>query len=234
MQKTSKRVKPASQRKIPPKESLSRSQLFWILFRTTFTLSAFTFGGGYVIVPLMRKMFVEKYRWIDEQEMLDLIAISQSAPGIIAVNASILIGYKVAGVGGALITLLGTVTPPLITLTLLSYIYGAIKDLELVKLLLYGMSIGVSAVILDAVISMGAAIFGKRQLFPVVLMFAAFAVTLLLNVHIIIILAVCALLGIGSTWIGGRKAGMAGKADQVSKDKVSGSSSIDRNSGGGV
>ena len=66
------------------------------LFTSTFYLSAFTFGGGYVIIPLMRKKFVEQFHWIEEEEMLDLTAIAQSAPGAIAVNASILIGYRLA------------------------------------------------------------------------------------------------------------------------------------------
>ena len=70
------------------------------LFLSTFQLSAFTFGGGFVIIPLMRKKFVEKLKWIDEQEMLDLTAIAQSSPGAIAVNASILVGYRVAGIPG--------------------------------------------------------------------------------------------------------------------------------------
>ena len=68
------------------------------LFTSTFTLSAFTFGGGFVIIPLMRKKFVEQLHWIDEEEMMDLTAIAQSSPGAIAVNASILVGYRVAGV----------------------------------------------------------------------------------------------------------------------------------------
>ena len=72
--------------------------LYWKIFISTFTLSAFTFGGGYVIVPLMQKKFVNQYGWIDETEMLDMVAIAQSAPGPIAVNASIIIGYRLGGV----------------------------------------------------------------------------------------------------------------------------------------
>ena len=79
------------------------------LFTSTFYLSAFTFGGGYVIIPLMRKKFVEQFHWIEETEMLDLTAIAQSAPGPIAVNASILIGYRLAGFAGAMVSTLGTV-----------------------------------------------------------------------------------------------------------------------------
>jgi chromate transporter len=171
------------------------------LFHTTFTLSAFTFGGGYVIVPLMRKMFVDKYGWIEEQEMLDLIAIAQSAPGVIAVNTSILIGYKIAGVIGALVTLFGTVLPPLILLTLLSYVYGAIKDNLIVKTLFYGMSVGVAVVILDAVVTMGKTVVGKRQVLPILIMTGAFIAAYFLNVNIVIIILTCAILGIASTFI---------------------------------
>lgn len=184
------------------KEDLSRSQLLWVLFRSTFTLSAFTFGGGYVIVPLMRRMFVDNYKWIEEKEMLDLVAIGQSAPGAIAVNTSILIGYKLAGVLGAFVTLLGTVLPPLILLTLMSYIYDAIKDNTIVKTLFYGMSIGVAVVILDAVVTMGMVIVGKRQLLPVMIMVLAFIATYFLEVSVVVIILVCATLGIATTFFG--------------------------------
>lgn len=98
------------------------------LFCSTFYLSAFTFGGGYVIIPLMRKKFVEQYHWIEEEEMLDLTAIAQSSPGAIAVNASILIGYRLAGLFGALVTVLGTVLPPLIILSVISVAYTALPE----------------------------------------------------------------------------------------------------------
>jgi len=184
------------------KEDLSRSQLLWVLFRSTFTLSAFTFGGGYVIVPLMRRMFVDNYKWIEEKEMLDLVAIGQSAPGAIAVNTSILIGYKLAGVLGAFVTLLGTVLPPLILLTLMSYIYDVIKDNTIVKTLFYGMSIGVAVVILDAVVTMGMVIVGKRQVLPVVIMVVAFIATYFLEVSVVVIIIVCATIGIATTFLG--------------------------------
>lgn len=73
---------------------------YWKLFSATFSLSAFTFGGGYIIIPLMRKKFVEQYHWIEEEEMMDLTAIAQSSPGAMAVNASILVGYRLAGIPG--------------------------------------------------------------------------------------------------------------------------------------
>lgn len=179
----------------------STGHVLWVLFRSTFKLSAFTIGGGYVIVPLMRKLFVEQYQWIDEQEMLDIIAIAQSAPGVIAVNTSILVGYKIAKVPGALVTLLGTVLPPLIILTLLSYVYDAIKDNRVIRTLFYGMSIGVSVVILDAVVSMARTIMKNGRVFPIVIMIGAFVATYAFDVNIVVILICCAAIGVAATLI---------------------------------
>lgn len=183
-------------KEVLPSHQLSRAKLFWTLFTSTLTLSAFTFGGGYVIVPLMRKRFVEQLGWIDEQEMLDLIAIAQSAPGIIAVNTSILIGYKVAGVWGAIFTLLGTALPPLILLSLLSYVYDAIKDNAVVKTLFFGMSIGVAIVILDAVVTMAKTVLSSRKMLPPIIMVLAFLATYVLRLNIVIIILSCAIIGI--------------------------------------
>ena len=78
------------------------------LFFSTLYLSTFTFGGGYVIVSLLKTKFVDELHWIDENEMLDLIAIAQSSPGAIAVNVSILVDYHVAGFLGAMLTVLSS------------------------------------------------------------------------------------------------------------------------------
>ena len=89
----------------------SQKHLLSKLFISTLYLSAFTFGGGYVIITLMKKKFVDQYHWIDDEEMLDLIAIAQSSPGAIAVNGAIVVGYKLAGIPGVLLCVLATVLP---------------------------------------------------------------------------------------------------------------------------
>ena len=94
--------------------------VLWKIFISTLYLSAFTFGGGYVIVSLMKKKFVDEYHWIEENEMLDLVAIAQSAPGAIAVNGAIVVGYKLAGIAGVMTAILGTVIPPFLILSILS------------------------------------------------------------------------------------------------------------------
>ena len=103
----------------------------WQLFLSTFKLSACTFGGGFVIIPLMRERFVKKLHWIEEEEMLDLTAIAQSSPGSIAINASILVGYHVAGIPGALITVVGAALPPLIIISVISVLYQAFAPTDM-------------------------------------------------------------------------------------------------------
>lgn len=131
----------------------SNMQKYKKLFLSTFELSAFTFGGGFVIIPLMRKKFVEELGWIEEQEMMDLAAIAQSSPGAIAVNASILVGYHTAGIPGAMLTVLGTVLPPLIIISVISLFYQAFRDNAIVNLAMSGMLCGVAAVIFDVFVN---------------------------------------------------------------------------------
>lgn len=165
------------------------------LFFSTFKLSACTFGGGFVIVPLMRKKFVEELHWIEEQEMMDLTAIAQSSPGAIAVNASILVGYHVAGVPGALLTVLGTVLPPLIIISVISMFYKAFRDNAIVNMAMSGMLAGVAAVICDVVLTMAGSIFRRKRVLPVLILAASFAAVRYFKVSIIVVILVCGLVG---------------------------------------
>lgn len=124
------------------------------LFTSTFTLSAFTFGGGYVIIPLMKKKFVEDLKWVDENEMIDLVAIAQSSPGVIAVNTSVILGQKLAGFKGTLIAVFGTVLPPFIILSIISMFYESFKSNNLIVTMLDGMQAGVAAVVIGAAINL--------------------------------------------------------------------------------
>lgn len=174
------------------------------LFLSTLQLSAFTFGGGFVIIPLMRKKFVEKLHWIDEQEMLDLTAIAQSSPGAIAVNASILVGYNVAGPLGAAVTVVGTVLPPLVIITVISLFYAAFRDNPVVSMVMAGMQAGVAAVICDVVISMGRSVLTPFRWQPLVVMLCAFAATWFFGINVIWIILVCGVLGAVETLVRAR------------------------------
>ena len=116
-----------------------KQKVLWKLFLSTLYLSAFTFGGGYVIVTLMKDKFVDKYHWIEENEMLDLIAIAQSAPGAIAVNGAIVVGYKLAGLAGVLTAIFGTVLPPFLIISVISVFYQIFRDNFIIRELLDGM-----------------------------------------------------------------------------------------------
>lgn len=165
------------------------------LFFSTLKISAFTFGGGFVIIPMMRSKFVNSLHWIEDEEMLDLIAIAQSTPGPIAVNASVLIGFKVAGVKGALVTVLGTVTPPLVILSVISAFYTVFRDNTIVRCVLRGMQAGVAAVIIDVVITMAAGIIKDKRAVPILIMAASFVTAYFLNLNVIYIVIVCAAIG---------------------------------------
>ena len=177
-----------------------------VLFCSTLQLSACTFGGGFVIVPLMRKKFVNELGWIGEEEMLDLIAIAQSSPGAIAVNAAVMVGYRVAGVPGALISVVGTVLPPMGIISLISLFYARFRENALVDAVMTAMLAGVAAVIVDVLISMIRGICKQRRVLPIAVLLASFAAVQLLNVNMIAVILVCGVIGACDTlWRARRK-----------------------------
>jgi chromate transporter len=170
------------------------------LFFSTLKLSACTFGGGFVIIPLMRKKFVEELGWIEEQEMLDMTAIAQSSPGAIAVNASILVGYHIAGLPGALITAFGTILPPLVIISIISLFYQAFRDNIFVSMAMAGMLCGVAAVICDVVINMAKTVLHDKKVLPALVLVGSFVAVRYFKVNIIIVILVCGLIGALDTW----------------------------------
>ena len=166
-------------------------ELFWSFFQ----VGLFSIGGGFVIIPLMRERFVKELHWIEEEEMLDLTAIAQSSPGSIAINASILVGYHVAGITGALITVVGAALPPLIIISVISVLYQAFRSNKYVSTAMAGMLAGVAAVIFDVVINMAWSILKNKRLLPIAVMLAAFVSTRFFAVNIILIILVCSVIG---------------------------------------
>ena len=196
-----------------PGHAGSRGSLLAKLFLSTLYLSAFTFGGGYVIVTLMKKKFVDEYHWIDEQEMLDLVAIAQSSPGAIAVNGAIVVGYKLAGMAGVLTAVIATVLPPFTILTLISFCYAAFRSNLFAGWMLNGMQAGVGAVIAQVVWEMGSGIVKDRQWISVLIMAAAFIANYVYNVNVVLIILLCAAIGVVRTLSSGHnKKGAEGGA----------------------
>ena len=130
-------------------QKIQDENLLWKLFKSTFIISAFTIGGGFVIIPLLKAKFVDEYKWLDDKEALNLVAIAQSAPGVVAANAAISLGYRLAGIKGTLTALGATILPPLITLSIISYAYDAFANNQYIQLLLKGMQCGATAIIIN-------------------------------------------------------------------------------------
>lgn len=167
----------------------------WILFRSMFVLSACTFGGGFVIVSLMKKRYVEELKWLEEDEMLDVTAITQSAPGPLPVNASVIIGYRMAGIVGSLTAILGTILPPMIIISIISLFYEQFRTNPYIATALQVMRAGVAAVIFDVVINLAGNVIKTRRILYIVMMVVAFMSTYLFDVSAMVIIFVC--LGIG-------------------------------------
>lgn len=166
------------------------------LFTSTFYLSAFTFGGGYVIVTLMKKKFVDELHWIDENEMLDLVAIAQSSPGAIAVNGSIVLGYKICGIPGVIVSVIGTILPPFIIISIVSFFYDLFAANPIIQALLEGMQAGVGAVIVSVVFDMMQGMLALKDPISIVIMVAAFIANYCFNMNVVYIVLLCALYGV--------------------------------------
>ena len=189
------------------KPSADRPEILRKLFFSTLYLSAFTFGGGYVIITLLKKKFVDELHWIDEEEMLDLVAIAQSSPGAIAVNGAIAVGYKLAGWAGIVVSVLGAVIPPFVILTVISFFYEAFRSNFVVQNLLRGMTAGVSAVIFSVVWDMGSGIVRSGDRLRILVMAAAFIANYYLKINAVFIILAAAAIGVVRTVLRERRAG---------------------------
>lgn len=176
-----------------------RGKILWTLLSSMFSISAFTFGGGFVIVSLMKKKFVTQLGWLEEEEMLDLIAIAQTSPGPIAVNAAVLVGWRLAGFAGMLTAALGTILPPMAVLLLLSTCYELFAQNRYVALMLRGMQAGVAAVILDVVWGLAGKVIAGKSALRIAMMIAAFIAAYFLKVNVTLILLAAVLISVIAT-----------------------------------
>ena len=176
----------------------------WVLFKSMFVLSACTFGGGFVIVSLMKKKYVEELQWLEEDEMLDVTAITQSAPGPLPVNASVIIGYRLAGVVGSLVAILGTILPPMIIISIISLFYEQFRTNLYISTALQVMRAGVAAVIFDVVINLAKNVLNTKRVLYVIMMCTAFVATYLLDISAMLVILTCLVIGLGDlaivTW----------------------------------
>ncbi len=184
----------------------NKSEIIKKLFFSTLYLSAFTFGGGYVIVSLMKKKFVDELKWIGEDEMMDLVAIAQSSPGAIAVNGAIVVGYKLAGMAGAVTAIIATIIPPFVVISAISAFYTMFRDSYVVSQLLEGMQAGVGALICTVVYDMAKGITEKKDAVSIIIMLCAFIAVCVFKINVVVLILICAAMGLVKGLLNKRRA----------------------------
>lgn len=190
------------------KQKISLARLFFEMMK----ISAFTFGGGFVIIGMMRKKFCDELHWVTDEEVLDMTAIAQSAPGALAVNSAVIFGYRMAGVPGALISTLGTVIPPITIISIVCMIYDAFSTNVIVQTALRVMRAGVGAIIADVTIDLGMNVFKSGNVLNIVLMFAAFVASWFFKVSAIRIILIFIALGLAMNFLRKKNGGKEAKA----------------------
>ena len=187
---------------LPPRNA----HTYWTLFKECFLISCTTFGGGMVIMAILQKKFTEDYRWFTEDEIMDMIAIAQSCPGVMCVNSSLIIGYRVGGILGTILTGLGTIMPPMIILSIISVFYQQFRSNRIVSLAFRGMQAGVVAVVASALITMIKNVLKTRNITTVPIIIAACIAAVIFHVDVIVIILICGLIGGITTVIESRRA----------------------------
>lgn len=175
----------------------------WTLYILFFRMGAVTFGGGYAMLPILRREIIQNRNWMDEETIMDYYALSQGLPGIIAVNVSVFIGYRRRGVPGAVAAALGMVSPCIIIITIIAAFLSNFQQNPYVQHALAGISVCVAALILDAVISLWKK--GVKDVFGIILCLAMLALSLFTNISPILLVVSCALLGVAAKLRSGKK-----------------------------
>ena len=175
------------------------------IFSVFFRIGAFTFGGGYAMIPLIQKETVEKKKWITDDDILEIIAIAESTPGPIAINCATFTGYRVAGVLGALFGTVGMVLPSFTIILILFYILREFQQIQAVQFAFNGIRAGVLALILKALWNMYKK--APKGVIPYCIMAGAFVLTAILDINVLYVIIACALTGLISYVIMARRAG---------------------------
>lgn len=166
----------------------------WSLFITFFKTGLFTFGGGYAMIAILEEELVVGKKWITTQDMLDMIVIAESTPGVVAVNTATAVGFRMRGVIGAIIATLGVVLPSFVIITALTFVINAISDNRWYKAAFTGIQACVTILIVNAFTKMASQI--ERTWFSAVLAVASIAVSLFTNFDIIFVILIGGVLGI--------------------------------------
>ena len=175
------------------------------IFLTFLKIGAFTFGGGYAMIPLIQKEAVENHKWVTDEDILNVVAIAESTPGPIAINAATFVGYQVAGFAGAVVATLGVVLPSFLIILAISGILQRFGQLQIVRYAFSGIRVGVFVLLLKALWKMFKA--NQKGWWAYALMALAFVLTTLCNANTFLVIALCGVLGLASSLMAERRMG---------------------------
>lgn len=172
----------------------SRLKLLLSLFSVFFKIGAFTWGGGYAMLPLIKNEVVEKKMWISSDDFIDGIAVSQSLPGAIAVNTATFVGHKICGKLGSLVATAGAVLPSVITIIIVAMFFLQFKDLKVVQSFFRGANPAIAALILSSVLDLGKSALKNRQ--DIIISIGLLLLLIYFDIHPILAIIISAILGI--------------------------------------
>lgn len=173
------------------------------LFLTFMKIGGFTFGGGYAMIPLIQKETVENKKWITEEDILEIVAIAESTPGPIAINAATFVGYRVAGVLGAACATTGVVLPSFVIILAISYVLQQFEQLQAVRYAFFGIRAGVLALLLKALWTMYKK--SPKGWAGYAVMAGSFILTAFLNVPLLYVIIGCAVFGLVTSLLAERR-----------------------------
>lgn len=160
-----------------------------------FKINLITFGGGYAIMPIIKKVFVDEKQVLAEHDMLDMIALAQSIPGAMAINTSMLVGYKLRGTTGALVSLVAAFLPPLLVISVISVFYRIFQTDPLIQAILGGMRGAVSAIMVYAAFNMFSSLLKTNRVFSLTLMSIAFVLAWFTDISVAYIMLGAGMIG---------------------------------------
>ena len=175
------------------------------IFLTFLKIGAFTFGGGYAMIPLIQKEAVENHHWVTDEDILDIVAIAESTPGPIAINAATFVGYHTRGFAGALAATFGVVLPSFVTIFAIFHILQAFQDNRTVQYAFNGIRVGVLVLLIKALVKMFKT--NRKGIVAYAIMGLSFVLTAFLGVNTFLVIGLCALIGLVSSLTAERRLG---------------------------
>jgi len=175
------------------------------VFATFFKIGAFTFGGGYAMIPLIQKEAVEKHKWVTDDDILEIIAIAESTPGPIAINAATFVGYRTCGVLGSVMATLGVVLPSFVIILLLSFVLQQFQQVAAVRYAFEGIRAGVLALLVKALWTLYKK--SPKGWPAYVVMAGSFILTAIFDINVLFVIIGCAVFGLISSRMLERRAG---------------------------